>query len=207
MGTTVDTSKQQRIIQVALQEFVSHNYAQASTNAIVKEAGISKGLLFHYFQSKAGLYVYLVQHTLNLITEAVLAEVDITSGDVFEVMQRSTQVKMETARRFPLEVAFYTRALTDTSLPEEISTGITANTDAAFDIVAQLGDSLDASLLKDGLDKGMVARLTNWFVQGITREVIAKMDENTSLEYWQDRTNEIEDYFALMRGLFYKEVE
>ena len=46
--------KRQRILDAAIREFAEHGYDKASTNSIVKEAGIAKGLLFHYFGSKKG---------------------------------------------------------------------------------------------------------------------------------------------------------
>lgn len=41
--------KQDRIINAALQVFAVNGYRHASTDEIVRIAGISKGLLFHYF--------------------------------------------------------------------------------------------------------------------------------------------------------------
>ncbi|MBR6395680.1 MAG: helix-turn-helix transcriptional regulator, partial [Lachnospiraceae bacterium] len=48
--------KQDRMINAALRVFSQYGYRHASTDEIVREAGISKGLLFHYFESKKGLY-------------------------------------------------------------------------------------------------------------------------------------------------------
>ena len=41
--------KQDRMINAALKAFAVNGYKRASTDEIVKDAGISKGLLFHYF--------------------------------------------------------------------------------------------------------------------------------------------------------------
>lgn len=48
----LNPEKQDRILNAALKEFAQKGYQNASTNEIVKEAGISKGLLFHYFNNK-----------------------------------------------------------------------------------------------------------------------------------------------------------
>ena len=37
-----------------------------ATNEIVKEADISKGLLFHYFKNKKGLFLYLYDYCIEL---------------------------------------------------------------------------------------------------------------------------------------------
>gem|GEM_PF-5223972 len=49
--------KRQAIINAALKEFSINHYATASTNKIVSNANISKGILFHYFGSKK-IYIY-----------------------------------------------------------------------------------------------------------------------------------------------------
>ena len=47
--TNLKKEKQDRMINAALKVFAMNGYQKASTDDIVKEAGISKGLLFHYF--------------------------------------------------------------------------------------------------------------------------------------------------------------
>lgn len=44
--------KRKKIIDTGISEFAKYNYNNSSTNRIVKDAGISKGSLFKYFESK-----------------------------------------------------------------------------------------------------------------------------------------------------------
>ena len=55
----LDTEKKNRIINSAIEEFSKYPFNKASTNNIVKNAEISKGLLFHYFGNKKELYEYI----------------------------------------------------------------------------------------------------------------------------------------------------
>ena len=50
--------KQQRIINAGIEVFSNHEYKRASTDEIARKAGISKGLLFHYFHNKKSFYLY-----------------------------------------------------------------------------------------------------------------------------------------------------
>ena len=52
----LNREKQDRMINAALRVFAKNGYRHASTDVIVREAGISKGLLFHYFTNKIGLF-------------------------------------------------------------------------------------------------------------------------------------------------------
>lgn len=50
----LDEEKRQKIINSGLMEFSNYGYQQSSTNRIVENAGIGKGMLFYYFKNKKG---------------------------------------------------------------------------------------------------------------------------------------------------------
>lgn len=52
----MEASKEQAILDAAIHEFAEKGFEQASTNRIAKQAGVSKGLIFHYFESKEKLF-------------------------------------------------------------------------------------------------------------------------------------------------------
>ena len=58
--------KQDRMINASLKIFALNGYRHASTDDIVAEAGISKGLLFHYFVNKLGLYTFYAVRIIRL---------------------------------------------------------------------------------------------------------------------------------------------
>ena len=62
----VSKEKQDRIINAALLVFAQNGYRHAGTDEVVRRACISKGLLFHYFESKLGLYVFLYDYAVRL---------------------------------------------------------------------------------------------------------------------------------------------
>jgi len=61
--------KRKLIIDVCMEEFAQNGYEKASTNTIVKNAGISKGILFHYFGSKKNLYLYVLDYAIEVFTD------------------------------------------------------------------------------------------------------------------------------------------
>ncbi|MHA7966947.1 TetR/AcrR family transcriptional regulator [Paenibacillus sp. CAU 1782] len=63
MVTKQEQHEQRRIqiLGVALEHFVSRGYYGTSTRDISKAAGISSGLMFHYFKSKQHVYEELIQ--------------------------------------------------------------------------------------------------------------------------------------------------
>ena len=63
----VSKEKQDRIINAALLVFAQNGYRHAGTDEVVRRACISKGLLFHYFESKLGLYVFLYDYAVRFM--------------------------------------------------------------------------------------------------------------------------------------------
>ncbi len=61
--------KQDRIINGSLKIICRYGYRHASTDEIVAEAGISKGLLFHYFISKKGLVRFLYDYSAHYVLD------------------------------------------------------------------------------------------------------------------------------------------
>lgn len=71
--------KLQAVYQAGLQEFSAKPFAEAGTDIITARAGISKGLLFHYFGSKRAFYLYCLQRALDTLT----APPEEAQGDSF----------------------------------------------------------------------------------------------------------------------------
>lgn len=59
-----------QIIRVCMAEFAEQGYRKASTNQIVHHLGIPKGSLFYWFESKDGLYLYLVDRCVERFVAA-----------------------------------------------------------------------------------------------------------------------------------------
>lgn len=71
--TTNIPSKQDKILQSALELFVEFGFHGTPTSKIAKEAGVSNGILFHYFKTKEELiitlYVNIKEEILTIMTQ------------------------------------------------------------------------------------------------------------------------------------------
>ncbi len=97
----LDIEKQDRIVNAAMKEFALKGYDSASTNEIVKEAGISKGLLFHYFQNKKQLYLFLFDYCYDTIVDEFYKKTDLTEPDFFKRTREAVKIKMELLGKYP----------------------------------------------------------------------------------------------------------
>ncbi|MDR0603750.1 MAG: TetR/AcrR family transcriptional regulator [Bacteroidales bacterium] len=63
--------KKQLIANIALKLFANQGYTKTSISAIAKEANISKGLMYNYFQSKKELLEYITNSLSNDYTQYI----------------------------------------------------------------------------------------------------------------------------------------
>jgi len=102
--------KQDRFINAALQIFAKNGYKKASTDEIVKAAGISKGLLFHYFGSKQGLYEFVYMYSVKYISMEYSRTVPLFSIDFFSLQRKVEEAKRDIIRNYPYMNLFVTLA-------------------------------------------------------------------------------------------------
>lgn len=60
-----------RIMDAALTEFSTQGYVAGSTNTICAAQDISKGTIYHYFETKDGLYLACVNECFQRLTEYI----------------------------------------------------------------------------------------------------------------------------------------
>jgi AcrR family transcriptional regulator len=53
------------IMNVALEHFANHGYHHSTINQIAKQAGISKGLIYNYFEGKEGLLTEIINRSMR----------------------------------------------------------------------------------------------------------------------------------------------
>ena len=59
--------KQERITRVAVEEFSNHGFNGASINAMVDRMKIAKGSIFQYFGDKNGLFLFVFNHSVDMV--------------------------------------------------------------------------------------------------------------------------------------------
>jgi TetR/AcrR family transcriptional regulator len=64
------------ILQAAAQEFAEHGIAGARTDAIAREAGVNKALLYYYFKDKETLYGAVLDHAFTGMKSSVFQVLD-----------------------------------------------------------------------------------------------------------------------------------
>lgn len=199
--------KRQNILNAALTEFAEHGYINASTNRIVKAAGISKGLLFHYFDSKKKLFLYVLDHTIQYLMQRMSTYTITLSGDFFEQLGQYALIKM----RLGIEEPEMYHILYDVyvNLPADIKEDLMARygrilSDTRKDFVM----TMDETKLRDGITREMAANLIIDFLDGYYQRNIDYFKTKTpdelltSLDQLKD---DMMRYLNIIREGLYKE--
>jgi len=184
----LDPGKLDRIINSALEEFGRNSYEKASTNNIVKNAGISKGLLFHYFKSKRGLYDYLEKFVFQKMVDVILEETDFDETDIFSRIKQIAIIKMGVLARYP-GIETFSKAIYNEKSLAEIKKMIE---EIVPDIYGQIYvKNIDTSRFKDGLDFEKTIKIIQWTIEKYGEE---QMD-------WAKKTGTDLDYSKIVSGI------
>ena len=108
-GLTKD--KQKKIYNSAIKEFAEKGYSQASTTNICKEANISKGSIFQYFQTKTALFFFVVKNALREVIDHYKFDYEINAENLSlqEIFSRSCRSLFEIYENYPYHYRLYQR--------------------------------------------------------------------------------------------------
>lgn len=195
----LDKLKQDRIINAALKVFSMHDYKLANTNDIAAGAGISKGLLFHYFGSKKQLYLYLYQYSASFIKDHMKMDELLDDTDFFSLIMNAQQLKTAIMLSYPYIFSYLLKAYyeQDAAVADEIAALTLQFIDNSTALVLQ---NTDRSKFKDGLSVEQVLNVIIWCAEGFMRTKIH--EEPLDVEAINQ---EFLDCLQLFKQGFYKE--
>lgn len=79
--------KQGLIWKASMKEFIAVPYEKVSINKIIRNAGISRGSFYTYFEDKRDLLSFLLEDTTKKWEEFCLEGLDKANGDIFLMME------------------------------------------------------------------------------------------------------------------------
>lgn len=98
--------KKQAIINAGYRVFSQNSYKKSPMSNIAAEAGISKSLLFHYFQNKKELYLFLLQNAADTTLQYLEEYHCYEQADFFETLTQGIKAKIHIMKKYPELTAF-----------------------------------------------------------------------------------------------------
>ena len=187
--------KQDRIINAGLKVFAKHGYRHATTDDIVKEAGISKGLLFHYFTNKVGVYVFLMDYSVRFLLLELSRTVKTDTKNYFELLKQMESGKLAVLKNYPYMQAFLDKAFEEVCLEaleecEEQKEVYRSKIEEYYKQVAE-------QKFKHHVTFDKMQTLFGYIIKGITAENMALDTMQPELMYVRSC-----EYIDMMRGVY-----
>ncbi|MEK4028100.1 MULTISPECIES: TetR/AcrR family transcriptional regulator [Bacillaceae] len=206
-------AKKDLILKVAIEEFVKNGYEKASTDIITSRAGISKGILFHYFKSKKNLYVYLASHVIDLTTKKTVESLDdIRSDDFFERIKEAVWLKQEVTAPYKQEMQFITDVLLHPPkvVKSEIEDLLRRKHETYGIALMQSRlypkELIDESRLRPGVSKERVIQMTAFIVEQLSAkyQTLQKNKQYNFFENPELLMSELDAYLDIVKHGVYK---
>lgn len=191
--------KQDRMINAALKIFALQGYRHGSTDDIVKEAAISKGLLFHYFGSKVGVYHFVYDYSVRFMNLELRSNVDPQEKDLFVIMKQIECARMHAMKAYPYMQQFLNRSMAEdcyealASIEEQRNSMV-----SAYDAVAA---QIDYSGLPTGVDGEKLRKMLDFTIKGLMAERFQNASFQPEMLY-----REICEYLDMVRQIVYRQV-
>lgn len=189
--------KQDRMINASLKVFAMNGYGHASTDDIVKEAGISKGLLFHYFISKLGLYSFIYDYSVRYMLLEISTGVSSRETDYFELLRQIKQSQLQVMKNYPYMLLFLNK-----SKEEDVSEAL-LETEEKRSILpekySEIMERTDLGKFKSDTDIGLLTKMIDYTVDGLMKEQFLNGSFQPEIYF-----NEMKQYLEMIKKLSYK---
>ena len=197
----VDNNKVYRIVNSAFKIFSKNDFEKASTALVVKDAKISRGLLYHYFTNKQELFEYLQYFAYHIISESMAREIDWESDDIFDRLSKSMKVKLELIKEYPHVFSFFNRYphLMTADNVKKYQEDEHIQTRQNF-----YSYNVDHSKIKDNIDFNLLLSVSRLTIKGVLNYNIDNHNFETEELNVDEIMNEINKYIEFLRKTFYK---
>ncbi|WP_105614987.1 TetR/AcrR family transcriptional regulator [Vallitalea okinawensis] len=193
--------KKDRIINSALEEFAKNGFEKASTNVIVENAGISKGILFHYFKNKKGLFEYLIEFSVEIIMRQFEEHFDWNEKDILERIKQSVIIKMQVVEQYPYILDFSMLILHHKTRDEIMQ----MNHGESIKLISKIyGDQVDYSVFRDDIDVEKAMTIIRWTFEKYGEEFSERYKKITYPMDFRPIVDEIDTYIQTLKVAFYK---
>lgn len=194
----IKNEKQERILNAAIKVFALNGYKKASTDVIVKEADISKGLLFHYFTNKLSLYEYVIEYSIKYMNFEFTSSVNKYEKDFFELQMMMEQAKIRVMKIYPYMQQFLGTLKYETDTQAKAVIGENAFAlESMFNVIYKQADT---SKFQDYIVVSKVVDMIRWMSDSYLREKLT----GGSLPDSEEMAVEFSKYLKMMRAHFYK---
>lgn len=160
--------KQDRMINGAVEVFAKNGFKHASTDDMVKAVEVSKGLWFHYFGSKLGLYNFVYGYSVKYVILELSSIVDTDEKDYFEMVKQIEFTKMRIRKKYPYMLMFLAQAQKEADA--EVRAQIAEDQTFYQEKMSGFLKNADILSVEEKAQREKIKKLVQYSISGITSE-------------------------------------
>ncbi len=170
---------------------------------MVKEAKISKGSLFNYFNSKKDLYVYLIEYGIQVI-ERLYEQIDLNETDLFKRIENIGLQKMHIQKKYPHAFDFLASCIQEESA--DVIDIIKNKVNPIYEEGTKLiYKDIDYTKFREDIDIEKAIEILNWTMFGFGEKSIHQLNSFEDIgEFGDYYLKEWESYAHILKHSFYK---
>lgn len=200
----LEPKRKDAILNAALKEFSTNGFDNASTNVIAKEAGISKGLMFHYITSKEKLFLFLYDYCVDRINKEYIDLMNFNENDIFERLRQSYILQIELIQQYPWIFDFI--MITDITNSDEVNKKLEERVNEKLArCQEEMFEIVDETKFREGLNLERCKQFIFWVNVGFTNEILEDIRNSKVTELDYDKVLvDLDSYLNELKQIFYK---
>lgn len=204
----LNSEKKERILNAAFREFGRFGYKKTPVEQIAQSAGIAKGMIFHYFKSKLGLFEYLIEYAYNYSMDS-FGDIEsiVKNHDYITQYQYITKAKLNSYIKNPFIFEFLTMLFMH---PENLKISDKVNSYYSKIIIFRenvlktIKDTTSTEQMRDDIDYEKAKGYIGWIIEGYSQHLLSILNNQPLVDmdldiYWKEFDEILDD----LRKLFY----
>ncbi|MGL5684596.1 TetR family transcriptional regulator [Vagococcus fluvialis] len=200
--------KQLDILRVATEEFATNGFYKTKTDTIAEKAGVSKGLIFHYFKSKKNLYSEAVFTAIREL-ERLFDYREFPNDSLIKLFDYSLKRKFEIAETHKFEMNLMLEVYSHLdNLPEGLQQKILAYIETMkIDSYEMIAVIIRQMPVKKGINEEAVVKLILTVFNQIETEAKQEMagETITDLGFFDELIKEASQQIEILEKGFLRE--
>lgn len=192
--------KRDRILRAAQELFAERGYDGTSAEAVARQAGVAKGLIFHHFGSKARLYLAAVADATTRISKAFFEAEAPPTSDLLDRLSSWARRKMLLFQQQPVYSKLVVGALADPpeAVREELRAYVMEGIQAGWSLILE---GIDPAPFRPEVELAQAVELVVTVLDAVGDRGLVRMasEGERGLELFPRLVEELEVYLELLK--------
>jgi AcrR family transcriptional regulator len=192
----INNEKVNRIIRAGFEEFAKYGEQKASLNKILKNAGLSKGVFYHYFKDKEALLDFLIEFSIEKSVDAFDKVWDWSDGDLIKRICALSKYKLSFVKAYPYLIEFSEQFAGRINKELEIK-GLNEWREKFYTL------NIDYSLFKNQETLKETIHIIRWTFKGLGLDAMKRHGKHLEDKVIDEIIESFDSYYELLAKSFY----